>query len=463
MKLPVTPPSLKKLMSEVKAESIFHALENRSQVLDNNYLHWDQLIHRPPPEGLTVESWWAALKISRASLYRKLPLVSKTGEEFVVAMPESVHIHLHHIDQEAGGRLLSTTNREMASIEHKQRYLLNSLIEEAITSSQLEGASTTRKVAEAMLREGRRPKDISEKMIFNNYHAMAAIRNMRNDPITPDRILELHRILTEETLEDPHDAGRLRQTDEIRVVDNTDGKILHQPPSYIELPTRLQRLCDFANAGDNSTPFIHPVVRAILLHFMIGYDHPFVDGNGRTARALFYWSMARSSYWLMEYVSISHFLRKAHAQYGRAYLYTETDDNDTTYFVINQLETLRKAIEQFHSYVTSIYEQQIGFERMLSSSPVLRGKLNHRQIALLSHGLKHPGSTYTIQGHQKTHGIVMQTARLDLLSLVDLKLLNKTTEGKRYLFLAPLDIHERVKKLVDSYSEKNQGLLKPPF
>jgi hypothetical protein len=75
---------------------------------------------------------------------------------------------------------------------------------------------------------------------------------------------------------------------------------------------------------------VHPVLRAILLHFMIGYDHPFADGNGRTARALFYWSMARSGYWLMEYTSISHILRKAPARYMRAYLHTETDKNDTT-------------------------------------------------------------------------------------------------------------------------------------
>ena len=168
MKLPLTPPDIKALLSNLSGIDIANAIQNRSQVLDNHYLHWDQIRHRTPPDGLTTESWWAALKLTRYSLYRELPLLNKTGAGFVFAMPESVLMHLHHIDQEAGGKLLSTTNKNIASVEHQQRYLINSLIEEAITSSQLEGASTTRKVAEAMLREGRKPRDIGERMIFNN-------------------------------------------------------------------------------------------------------------------------------------------------------------------------------------------------------------------------------------------------------------------------------------------------------
>lgn len=450
MKLPLTPPDLKTLLSNVTGLDIANAIQNRSQVLDNHYLHWDQIRRRPSPDGLTTESWWAALKLARHTLYRQLPLLNKAGDPFVLAMPEPVLMHLHHIDQEAGGKILSSVNKNIPPIEHQQRYLINSFIEEAITSSQLEGASTTRKVAEAMLRQGRKPRDHSERMIFNNYRAMEIIRGMQKDLITPERILELHAILTENTLEYPMDAGRLRHSDDIQVIDNRDGTMIHQPPTHTELVDRLKRLCDFANADENTNPFIHPVVRAILLHFMIGYDHPFVDGNGRTARALFYWSLARSGYWLMEYVSISHFLRKAPTQYVRAYLHTETDDNDTTYFVIHQLEIIRRAIEQFHGYLSRIYEQQRNFDKILSSSPALRSQLNYRQIALLTHALKHSGETYTIQGHQKVHGVATQTARTDLLGLAEMKLLNKALSGIRYLFMAPLDIHDRINNLVAS-------------
>ena len=450
MKMPLTPPDLVTLLSKTDGSTLAHAITIHANGLDTKYLHWDQIRRRTPPDGLSLESWWASLKLARHTLYRQLPFLDKTGNPFVIAMSEPLLIHLHHIDQEAGGKILSSTDKNVPSKEHQRRYLINSLIEEAITSSQLEGASTTRKVAEAMLRQGRKPRDHSERMIFNNYRAMETIRNMQKDLITPERILELHAILTEDTLEDETDAGRLRHSDDIHVIDNRDGTIIHQPPTHTELADRLKRLCDFANADENTTPFVHPVVRAILLHFMIGYDHPFVDGNGRTARALFYWSMARSGYWLMEYVSISHFLRKAPAQYVRAYLHTETDGNDATYFVIHQLEIIRRAIQQFHEFFSRVYKQQLDFERMLASTPTLRAKLNYRQIALLTHALKHPGETYTIQGHQKVHGVATQTARTDLLSLADMELLNKTLSGRSYLFMAPVSIHDRINNLVAS-------------
>jgi len=254
-------------------------------------------------------------------------------------------------------------------------------------------------------------------------------------------------MVSENTLDDPQDLGRLRQSNDIRVVNNDDGTILHRPPDYHELPERLERICAFANAGEVQRPFVHPVLRAILLHFMLGYDHPFADGNGRTARAVFYWSMLRSRYWLAEFISISHILRKAPAQYGRAYLFTETDVGDTTYFLIHQLTTIRKAIQSLHDYLARKDREQRSMERMLSESPTLRAKLNHRQKTLLTHALKHPGMGYRIEEHEKTHSVVYQTARTDLLDLVELGLLDKIREGRAFVFIAPADLPNRITRL----------------
>lgn len=380
-------------------------------------------------------------------MLNSLPLKDKNGRPFLIGMPEPVLIHIHHIDKDAAGHIQASA--EVTTSENRDRYLFQSTIEEAITSSQLEGAATTRRVAEDMLREGRKPRDHSEHMIFNNFRAMEFIRSIRNQPITPDRIFELHSILVEDTLDDPADAGRLRRSDDIHVADNRDGTVIHQPPSHHELSERLEQLCAFANADENSTPFVHPVLRAILLHFMIGYDHPFVDGNGRTARALFYWSMARSGYWLTEFISISHFLRQAPAQYVRAYLHTETDDNDTTYFLIHQLEVIRKAIRGLYDYLERKIAEQKTTERLLAASSRLRNRLNHRQLALLTHALKHPGEAYKIEGHQRSHSVVYQTARSDLLELTQLELLEKEKAGKSYVFYAPTDLRERIAKIAE--------------
>jgi len=267
---------------------------------------------------------------------------------------------------------------------------------------------------------------------------------MREERLTPEHVLELHRMLTEDTLDDHEDAGRYRRDDDIHVVDVRDNTALHIPPTHSELPERMQRLCDFANADEMSLPFVHPVLRAILLHFMIGYDHPFADGNGRTARALFYWSMAKSGYWLMEYTSISHILRKAPAQYVRAYLHTETDNNDTTYFLLHQLQTIRQAIAALHEYVDKKSREQKETERLLASSPALRGRFNHRQAALLNHALRNAGESYRVDGHQRSHAVVYQTARNDLLQLEALGLLEKTRQGNAFVFYAPADLRGRL-------------------
>ncbi len=447
MPLPLIPPNILNILNNIDGAALKAVLgQIRSPVVGGQYLHWDELRHKAPPENLSIENWWLTLKMARQSLYHKLPLLQdKAGHPFVFGMPEPVLVDLHHIDRGAAGEISSTA--DVTTPEHRDRYLRHSLVEEAITSSQLEGASTTRQAAKSMLREGRKPRDRSEQMIFNNYRAMEMIRSIRSEQITPARILELHRFLTEDTMDDAADAGKLRGTDDVRVEDHRDGTVIHQPPPATELPQRLERLCAFANSDEKSEPFVHPVIRAILVHFMIGYDHPFVDGNGRTARALFYWAMARQGYWLMEFLSISHVLRKAPAQYVRAYLHSETDENDTTYFIIHQLEVIGKSITALHQYLDRTLKEQRETGRLLASSQRLRDQLNHRQIALLTHALKHPGERYLVEGHQRSHGVVYETARSDLMRLAKLGLLLKSQSGRAYVFKAPPDIRARIDKL----------------
>lgn len=447
MKIPVTPPRIAQLVALTTADRIVQLIEGpRTPLAAGKYLHWDNLRHRRPPEGLTPELWWLQLKLARNALSHSLPLLlDKRKKPFLFGLPEPVVVHLHHVDRNAAGEIRSDAG--VTTPEHRDRYIRHSLIEEAITSSQLEGASTTRRVAEAMLKEGRQPRDSSERMIFNNYRAMEMIRQIKAAPITPELVLELHRSITAGTLDNPADVGKLRTADDVRVEDHRDGTVLHQPPAAAELPERLERLCEFANGGPVGGSFVHPVIRAILVHFMVGYDHPFVDGNGRTARALFYWSMAKQGYWLMEFLSISHILRKAPGDYVRAYLHSETDDNDTTYFIVHQLEVIRRAVDALHDYLDRAAKEQRAAERLLASSPKLRDKLNHRQSALLAHALKHPGERYRVKRHQLSHGTVYETARSDLLQLAALGLLEKGRAGRASVFSAPEDLRKRIESL----------------
>ncbi|MGE0082021.1 MAG: Fic family protein [Thiohalomonadaceae bacterium] len=451
MKIPLSPPRLNDLLAQADPVAIGR-LVGGSPTHKGGYLHWDELRHRTPPEGLTPEQWWAATKLARQGMLKPLPLTDKHGQPIRFAMPDPVLRALHNIDRQAAGEI--AMSEQAVSGEDRNRYLVSSLIEEAITSSQLEGASTTREEAKDMLRSGRSPRDRSERMILNNYLVMAQIRELKQEPFTPERILELHRIVTDGTLDDPSAAGRLRLPHErISVMDATHTTVLHEPPPAGELAKRLERLCTFANQDVDAKPFVHPVIRAILIHFMMGYDHPFVDGNGRTARALFYWSMARSGYWLMEYLSISRLIRQAPVKYARAYLHTETDDNDATYFILHQLDVIERAIEALHQYLARKIQEQRSAEGLLRKEPRLADALNHRQVALLSHALRHPGHAYTVASHQRSHQIVTQTARTDLLKLVELGLLEKRKRGRAFAFYAPPDLANRLRAATKTSSQ----------
>jgi Fic family protein len=442
MKLPLSPPSWEQLFKVSLPEDLAKLLLQPQPALPGGrYLHWDEIRHRTPPQGLTHEQWWLGMKMARLQQAQRLPLYDKAGQPFSYTLAAPMVQALHFIDRDTSGLILM--DGPMAPSQEQDRYLVSSLIEESITSSQLEGASTTRRVAEDMLRGGRRPRTTSERMIFNNYLAMKHIRSIQKESLSPNLILDLHRMLTLDTLDNPADAGHLRQADDIHVVDPHDGQLLHIPPAAATLQERMERLCAFANAETDAAQYIHPAIRAILLHFMLGYDHPFADGNGRTARALFYWAMARNGYWLMEFLSISSILRKAPGQYARAYLHTETDAGDTTYFLIHQFGVIQQAVKALQQFLADQAREMRATENRLRSVE-LRNRCNHRQIALLSHALKHTDALYTIESHRASHAVTYATARSDLLQLAELGLLREDRQGKRYVFTVPDDLATRL-------------------
>lgn len=445
MKLPVTAPQLEELL--VPGRVALPAILGRGigPEIDGVYEHWDHLRHLTPPDGLDATAWWAAIKLARSVLARALPFHDKHGTPFAVSVTGTMQRKLHFLDREASGVILGADQDDDASI--RRRHLARSLIEEAMTSSQLEGASTTRRVAKEMLSTGRPPRDRSEQMIYNNYATMQSLGGLRDRPLTVDLILEIHRRLMRDAIDEADQAGRLRTAeDNVIVQDRGDPTIvLHVPPPAAELPARLQALCDFAN-DDNEGEFLHPIVRAIAIHFMVGYDHPFCDGNGRIARALFYWSMLRSGYWLSEFVSISSVLKKAQGKYVRAYLYTESDGADVSYFVGHQLDVVIDAVNSLRAYLARKGRERRQAESLLRPASRLGAALNHRQRALLLHAVAHPDSDYSIAGHQAAHRVTYATARSDLLGLVKLKLLRKRQLGKAFSFRPVADLAQRLER-----------------
>ncbi len=402
------------------------------------YLHWGDLLHRTPPEGLTHEIWWMALKFQRLVSMQELPLKDRAGSPFTAAMPDAVIEVLQRVDSALGGRI--EMGEQVTDSATRDRYSVSALMEEAIASSQLEGASTTRRVAKEMLRTARPARTPGERMIANNYRGMLYVRDHCREPLSRAHVLALHGILTRDAIEPPDAAGRLRRPDEaVRVYDRETFEVVHDPPAADELQARLEVLIKLAN-DEVPDRFVHPVVRAIAVHFGLAYDHPFVDGNGRTARALFQWTLLRHGYWLSEFLSPSVVANRAPAAYARAFRLTETDDNDLTYFVLQQLDALLKAVKALEAYLSRKQRELQQTERLLRNS----SRLNHRQMALLSHALRHGDARYAIESHGTSQRIAYATSRADLLGLARHRLLDKRRTGKRFEFLVPQDLERRV-------------------
>jgi len=448
MKIPSTPPDLRELITQISKEpdKLIAILSlNTKADPDGKYHHWDKLRHLSLPSGFSNHNeWWLAIKFARKALYKNISHLDKQGSSFVYAEPDTVRRLLHEIDIPGGGELKTT--EQVSNPNTRNTYLINSLIEESITSSQLEGAATTRKIAKEMLRQKREPHDKSEMMIMNNYHAMEYIKEISNETLTPELIYELHHILCRNTLDNPDAVGKLRTSDDIYVGDDRDATKLHIPPKSKELKSRIESICTFANMN-HATTFVHPVIRAIILHFLFAYDHPFEDGNGRTARALFYWSMLKQGYWTMEFISISRILKSAPSQYTRAYLHTETDDNDVTYFIIHQLEVINRAIRDLLIYLEKKSKEIKTVEQLIRKSPDIRNLLNYRQTSLINRALKSPDAIFYIEGHKGSHNVTYDTARTDLLKLVKIGLLEKKKIGKAFAFFAVANLRKKLENM----------------
>ena len=446
MKHPATPPNVQKVLDNaVKEPKKVNALIEYSGggVSGGSYDHWDKVRFRPLVEPLSAEETWAAIKLKRSGARRPLPFSDKNNQEFYFTQIGSSQRALHEIDSNARG--LIGMPGAAATSENRDIYLQKSLIQEPFSSSVLEGAATTREIARKMIEEGRKPKTTSELMVLNNYRAMSFIREHHQDPLTLATIIELHRILTEGTLERPEMVGVLRSPeDDVRVVESVTGETLHTPPSAAQLAKRLKKLCDFANEPTSEkSPFLHPIIRAIVLHFMLAYDHPFWDGNGRCARALFYWCVLRHEYWLLEYVSISSVIMKAPTQYGMAFLHSESDDGDVTYFIENQLKVIERSLVDLREYLIEKSKELTALGRALGT---LERIINRRQLSVVQYLLKRPSARLTIAQHEKLHSVSYLTARADLEALARLKLLTKTKDGVRSVFAAPNNFKDRLRR-----------------
>lgn len=385
--------------------------------INEEYEYWDVVKYKKCPTRCSSKKLWTYVKASR--MKNMISVWPQYGIN--LAITNQMQRMCHKFDMNFGG--FWGTNSIIPE-DSKERYLVSSLMEEAIFSSQMEGAATTRQAAKEMLRKKMTPKDKSQQMIVNNYQTIQFVVKNQDTPLTVELLQHIHRLMTENTLGNSEDAGRFRTNDDVVVENGITHEIVHRPPSYTEIPSFLKDLCVFFNE-EKPKVFIHPIIRGIIIHFMIAYIHPFVDGNGRTARALFYWYMLKQKYWLMEYLSISRVIGKSKKSYEKSFQYTETDNKDIGYFVAYNLRVLDLSFKQLQGYLKRKQE-----EKKVANTFLQLGDINDRQAQIIKMFVDNPKEVITVKDIQSKFFVSATTAKGDIMGLVNRGLLNEFAFNK---------------------------------
>lgn len=403
--------------------------------INTEFLYWDKVKYLAP-KGVRPEDLWAAVKIIRNSNMKRVQL---KGFTFSFLITEEMQKTLHEFDMNLGGNL-GTLN--IVPEKDHTFYLVSSIMEEAIASSQMEGATTTRKIAKDMLRKGRKPSNKSQQMIFNNYQTIDYIINNKDKDFTLENLQEVHKRISSQTMHDIEDEGAFRRSDDIYVMNEITGEVAHIPPSHHELETLLKNMCDFAN-NETQEGFIHPIIKSIILHFMLAYIHPFSDGNGRTARSLVYWYLIKQGYWLMQYLSISRIIYKSKPAYEKSFLYTEKDELDLTYFIQYNLKAMNDAFKDLKMYLQRKINDAESMHILYNIKDV-----NERQAKILKILKDLPMSIFTATEISTRFGVDIKTARKDLQCLVDLGFMEtrKMAGSKSIGYIRCKDFEERIKE-----------------
>lgn len=424
MKIPEKSPELNTIVDSapmlMSADTIRYAEE-----YNRKYLHWDELKYREFGES-NRDDVWRMMKVMRIMTYNHVR-ISDLKLSYCVSN-DYIQRTLHEIDSRIPSGFLSSEK-----IDDKRQLMLSisSMMEESIASSQLEGASTTTKLAKKLLRSNLEPKDRSQRMIYNNYRAMQLLKEHLNEPLSSELIKEIHMTITDGLMEDPNSSGRFRTDDSVAVRDVYEDVTYHIPVRHETIPAMIDDLCRYVN---DEKEFVHPIIKGIIIHYALAYIHPFLDGNGRVSRALFYWFCLKKGYSMMEYLSLSKVIKNHRQRYDMAYLLSETDDDDITYFILYNLRMISEAMDVFDSYLRKKMKEQEDSKKGLEQYG-----LSFRQSQIVK-DMMHDGEPVSQYELSVKYQTSVPTIRRDLIKLMDVGLVRTSgKDGHRQLYVYDAD------------------------
>lgn len=392
----------------------------------------DEIKYRHDQVGVSVGDWAEVKeKIVRCRKTGAIPLFLKSiDKKFWFYPADCIYEKAHHIEKMG----IALYDRIIGQQAFASDFIIDATIEEAIASAIYEGANSTRAKAKELIESRAPPKNKDEWMLLNNYEAMMWIKQNHSQIISIDIIKEIHAIVTKNTLteDDLNFSGKFRN-DQVFVYRETELK--HEGIKHEKIEDTLKEAIKLTT---ENTRYFPPLLKGVLLHYFLAYIHPFFDGNGRTARTLYYFKAIRNDLRFVEILSVSAYLKGHGKQYEKSFEKVMDNGLDLTYFIDFNLEALKTALEKVSAKVDFLFEINTLKQKL---------KLSEQQIGLLQKMALNKFRKYDIEKYAESIGKSREVARQELKHLLDLGLLEELKVGKKFVYKVKPDGLEKMLSL----------------
>ena len=219
------------------------------------------------------------------------------------------------------------------------------------SSNEIEGIRTTNTRLKQLVSEKTTPKNRDEQELAGYRDALAVIHeSFEYIPLTPNYLLQLHKILYSHSLKDV--GGKFKNVQNYISATDNEGKqfTLFTPPAPYETPDMTSELCDEFNRAIAECDVDPLILIPIFIHDFLCI-HPFLDGNGRMSRLLTTLLLYRSGYMVGKYISLEAKIAKNKNLYYDALEQSQAgwheDKDDPTPFIKYLLGTIISAYRDF--------------------------------------------------------------------------------------------------------------------
>lgn len=283
------------------------------------------------------------------------------------------------------------------------------LILESHHSTHIEGTALSFEQAKSIL-EGKKVKGVNrddEKELLNYKKAMDFLSKYlgKDDPVTEGIVREIHKIIVEGVRGGQADPGNYRKIQNY-VVSSYTREVIYTPPAPLDIPHLMKEFVDWLNKAED----VSPILIAGIAQFQFVHIHPFIDGNGRTARLLSTLILYKTGYDFKRLFTISEYYDKDRPSYYQAIQSVRKNNMDMTIWLEYFVDGLWSQMQEIQQKGEQLIKQDVELQKIKKIG------LGPRQEKAVKHLIIK--GTISVNEYQSVVSCIRRTAQRDLEELL---------------------------------------------